>query len=267
MKCALKSIILLLIIPFFLYVPTAADDMETTLTNSIGQTFQLIPSGTFTMGCPSSELGRTEFERSHRVTISKSFYMQTTEVTVDQWKSVMGDNPSEMSECGRGDCPVEMVSWEDAQEFIRRLNAKEGTDLYRLPTEAEWEYAARAGSTKAFSNGEITELECWPDPNLVQMAWYCSNSHYSTHPVGQKQPNQWGLFDMHGNVRELCQDWFGEQPADTVKDPVGPVSGPGHVIKGGCWHSYAWTCRSSYRYWSEPGERDLFTGVRLVRAK
>ncbi|KPA17999.1 Sulphatase-modifying factor domain protein, partial [Candidatus Magnetomorum sp. HK-1] len=177
-----------------------------TFTNSIGMTFVRIPAGTFIMGSPEDELGRWSDEVLHQVTLTQDFYMQTTEVTQGQWKAIMGNNPSYFSNCG-DNCPVEYVSWNDAQEFIQKLNQKEG-DTYRLPTEAEWEYAARAGSTTALANGNLVEKDCNLDVNLNAMGWYCGNSNSETHQVAQKQANAWGLYDMHGNVWEWCNDWY-----------------------------------------------------------
>lgn len=163
-------------------------------------TFNRIPTGTFMMGSPEDEPMRDSDETQHQVTLTNSYYMQTTEVTQGQWKAVMGSNPSWFSDCG-DDCPVEEVSWDDVQEFITELN-KLGQGTYRLPTEAEWESAARAGSMTAFANGDITETGSGYDPNLDAMGWYSCNSDSKTHPVAQKQPNAWGLYDMHGNVWE-----------------------------------------------------------------
>ena len=250
-------------------------------TNSLGMEFVYIKPGTFMMGSPSSEPGRRSDEKQHQVTLTKGFYMQTTEVTQGQWRAIMGNNPSHFKNCG-DDCPVEKVSWNDAQGFIRKLNQKEGTDKYRLPTEAEWEYAARAGSTTVFANGGISELKCGYDSNLDAMGWYCGNSGvtYSgcydasrwggpkcagTHPVAKKQPNAWGLYDMHGNVWEWCQDWYGKNyPSGSVIDPTGRSSGSDRVNRGGSWLSDARGCRSANRRRSKPGYRNRYLGFRLV---
>jgi len=159
---------------------------------------------------------------------------------------------------------VECVSWNEVQEFIRRLNRLEGTDKFRLPTEAEWEYAARAGSTTAFANGGILELKCGYDANLDAMGWYCGNSNVSysgcydasgwggpkcagSHIVAQKEPNAWGLYDMHGNVWEWCDRYGKKYPSGSVTDPEGPSSGSGRVGRGGGWYYNARNCRSALR--------------------
>jgi formylglycine-generating enzyme required for sulfatase activity len=203
---------------------------ETYVSNSLGMTFRLIPAGTFLMGSPSDELGRGSDETQYIVTISESYYMQTTEVTQGQWKAVMGNNPSGFDSCGMN-CPVESVSWNDCQTLIATLNAM-GEYSYTLPTEAQWEYAARAGSDKAFANGIITNTST-ADPNLNLMGWYSGNSNSATHAVAQKLANAWGLYDVHGNVWEWCKDWYDTYPTTSVTDPQGAVSGSHHVARGG----------------------------------
>jgi formylglycine-generating enzyme required for sulfatase activity len=158
------------------------------------------------MGSPPDEPGRQKNEKQHRVRLTQGFYMQTTEVTQGQWRALMGENPSRFKNCGEN-CPVENVSWNRTQEFIRRLNEWENKPVYRLPTEAEWEYACRAGSKAALANGMLTELGCDHDPNLDKIGWYCGNAKYELRPVGLKAPNTWGLYDMHGNAWEWCEDW------------------------------------------------------------
>ena len=153
------------------------------------------------------------------------------------------------------DRPVEQVSWNDVQEFIKKLNQKEGTNKYRLPSEAEWEYACRAGSKTRFYFGDS-------NGSLEQYAWYNSNSSSKTHPVAKKKPNAWGLYDMHGNVWEWCQGWKGDYPSGHVTDPDGPSSGSRRVVRGGSWVSPAGYCRSAFRIRVDPGVWDGFLGFR-----
>jgi len=212
-----------------------------------------IEPGTFTMGSPSSESGRDDDETQHQVTLTKGYYMQTTEVTQSQWKAVMGSNPSHFPSCG-DNCPIERISWNSVQKFITALNEKEKTDQYRLPTEAEWEYAARAGSTTAFANTDISEA-----------AWYYGNAGFKTHLVAQKQANAWGLFDMHGNVWEWCHDWYGDYPTNAVTDPEGLTSGTYRVIRGGDWGYAVQECRSANRSSLIPSGITGTIGLRLSR--
>lgn len=232
--------------------------------NELGMEFVLIPAGTFIMGSPLSEPGRDSDERRHKVTLTRSFYMQTTEVTQRQWQTVMGDNPSHFRDCGET-CPVEKVSWHDTQRFITRLNSMVGANTYRLPTEAEWEYAARSGSQTALSNGIIAETGCGNDANLDRIGWYCSNSDNKSHPVAQKQSNAWGLYDMHGNVWEWCDDWYGDYPSGPVTDPQGPESGLIRVNRGGSWWWFARFCRSANRIRYMPFDHAEDIGFRLVK--
>jgi formylglycine-generating enzyme required for sulfatase activity len=208
--------------------------------------FVYIPPGTF-------------LRFKHEVTLTKGYYIQTTEVTQGQWREVMGYNPSNLENYG-DNCPVEQVSWYDVQEFIHGLNQIEGTDNYRLPTEAEWEYACRAGTSTRFYFGDS-------DTALKDYAWYSGNSNGSTHAVAQKIPNAWGLYDMHGNVWEWCQDLFREYPLSPVTDPQGPQSGAYHVIRGGSWCTSSWLCLSADRSWYTPGGRRPNLGFRVVRRK
>lgn len=236
------------------YPPTPPAPLPRTLVNSIGMQFALIPAGEFQMG---SNDGDEEEKPVHTVRISKPFYLGAYEVTQGQWRAIMGTNPSRFT--GDPDLPVESVSWEDIQEFICRLSQKEGI-TYRLPTEAEWEYAARAGTTTAYSFGNDTT-------QLGKYAWYGGNSGNKTHPVGQKRPNAWELYDMHGNVWEWVHDWFEAYTTGAQTDPTGPSLDPGRVIRGCGWSLEARTCRSAIRTGMTPAPdgRSSRLGFRLLR--
>ena len=222
-----------------------------TYTNSIGMKFAFIPGGEFMMG---SEEEKNE-KPVHRVKINKSFYLGIYPVTQSEWKAVMGKNPSYFE----GDnLPVERVSWNDVQDFIKKLNDKEGGNKYRLPTEAEWEYAERAGTTTRYSFGD-------DESKLGDYAWYDANSGDMPHDVGQKKPNQWGLFDMHGNVCEWVQDkWHGSYyvaPVDGSSWESGDDSF--RVIRSGSRYDHARDCRSVVRDRYDHGGRSL--SFRLLR--
>jgi formylglycine-generating enzyme required for sulfatase activity len=236
--------------------------------NSIEMEFVTIKPGSFMMGSRLSPEqvaekfgGEASWYRDerpqHEVQISRPFYIQTTEVTQKQWEAVMVTNRSQMK--GNVDNPVESVSWDDAKEFIDRLNAKERTRKYRLPTEAEWEYAARAGTTTAFSFGDDIG-------KLKEYAWYRENSEKKTHPVRKKKPNDWGLYDMHGNVWEWVQDWYDDYHSDPVVDPKGPDTGADRVMRGGSWDGGAHFCRSADRVNYSPDYRFIDIGFRLARS-
>ena len=210
--------------------------------------------GTFTMGATSEMTDPYDNEKpTHQVTLS-SYYIGETEVTQALWKAVMGYNPSEF----KGDnLPVEKVSWDDCQEFIRKLNAATGR-RFRLPTEAEWEFAARGGN-------QSRRTQYSGSSNIDDVAWYDGNSGNSTHPVKTKRPNELGLYDMSGNVWEWCQDWYGSYTSYSQTNPTGPNSGSDRVIRGGSWTYYkACICRSSYRLYRSPGGRDYDLGFRLA---
>jgi formylglycine-generating enzyme required for sulfatase activity len=245
------------------HVKKPAGQMATGFTNELGMEFVLIPAGTIFMGSPLDEPGRGGDEGRHKVTLNRPFYMQKTEVTQGQWNAVMGENPSHFRACGEN-CPVEKVTWHDAQRFIARLNAMSGTSAYRLPTEAEWEYAARAGSQTALSNGSIAVTGCAYDATLDRIGWYCNNSNHRSHPVAKKKPNVWGLYDMHGNVWEWCQDWYSDYPSSMVIDPSGPSNGTYRVSRGGSWYCGAQSCRSANRYKVNPDYRNPLIGFRLM---
>jgi len=230
---------------------------------SLESSFVYIAPGTFQMGSPECETGRSGDEIMHEVTLTKGFYMLKTPVTQRQWEAIMGNNPSSFPD-GGDNCQVENVSWNECQAFIKRLNAgKDG--IYRLPKEAEWEYACRAGTTTPLCNGEISEPYCAHDPILSEVGWYCGNSSRKSRPVAQKSPNAWGLYDMHSNVSEWCQDWYGEYDSDSRTDPCGPESAFGKVVRGGSWLSNAKNCRSASRFNWLPEAGIEFIGFRLVK--
>ena len=214
-----------------------------SFTNTAGMTFVLIDGGTFMMGSPGEEPGRDDDEMQHEVTIGKSFFMQTTEVTQAQWEDLMDYNPSSFSDCG-GNCPVESVSLAEVREFIHRLNSFENTGRYRLPTEAEWEYAARAGSRTAFYTGNcLTAEEANFDGRQPLTGCPVGKFRDKTVAVGTFAPNAWGLYDMHGNVWELVQD----RKTDLAEESEKPDKPDGHIMRGGSWLSVARNCRSAYR--------------------
>ena len=233
-------------------------------TNSLGMAFVYIPRGEFMMGSPSNEPGRDDDETQHRVTLTKGFYMGTTEVTQGQWKAVTGSNPSRFKDCG-DDCPVEKVSWNDVQAFIQKLNRREG-ETYRLPTEAEWEYAARAGTTTPFTYGRcLSTNQANYNGDYPLEGCGKGEDRSRTIPVGSlNAPNAWGLHDMHGNVWEWCADWYGDYPSGSVIDPAGPLAGSDRVLRGGSWSSIAGYCRSAYRGYGTPSRRGNNGGFRLA---
>jgi formylglycine-generating enzyme required for sulfatase activity len=213
----------------------AGEEREFEIAPGVKMAMCWCPAGEFVMGSLKGEMGRSDDETQHRVKLSKGFWLAKTETTQAQWQAVMGNNPSRFN---GGSLPVERVSWNDAQEFISRLNAKlalsDGMQM-TLPTEAQWEYAARAGEPGPYSGG-----------TLDQVGWYGENSGVKTHAVGGKKPNGWGLHDMHGNVYEWCTDWYDKQLTNST-DPAGAASGTRRVFRGGGWGSFAVYCRVAYR--------------------
>ena len=230
------------------------------IINSIGMKLVLIPKGTFMMGSPFDEEGASNDEALHKVTISNEYYLGVYEVTQSQYEKVMGANPSEFKGSLReGDSstrPVDNVSWVNAVVFCKKLSKlpeeKKAGRVYRLPTEAEWEFACRAGSvTKYHFEEKLTSASdyAWLNLNMSvrDYAWFKLNSNEQTHPVGEKKTNAWGLHDMHGNVSEWCSDWYGEYPKDPVSDPTGPSQGEYKVFRSGSFdQDLAW-CRSGKR--------------------
>ena len=230
------------------------------ITNTLGMTFNKLPAGTFLMGSPSDETDRAVNEHQHEVTISKAFYMQTTEVTQGQWKAVMGTEPWKGEDYIKegANYPAVYVSWNDAVAYCKKLSVKEGK-TYRLPTEAQWEYACRAGTKTTWSFGNDEKA-------LGNHAWYEKNAYNAgeqyAHQVGLKKPNAFGLYDMHGNVWEWCQDYYKQSPE---KDPTGPASGSFRVLRGGSWGNLTHYTRSADRVRVDADRRDVFYGFRLVR--
>jgi formylglycine-generating enzyme required for sulfatase activity len=258
---------------------THAQDGDKVVTNSIGMKLALIPAGKFTMGSPAAELERDPEELQHEVTISKPFYLGVYEVTQRQWEKVVGKNQSNFKQVD-SDYPVEQVRWTDAVDFCNRLSnfadEKKAGRVYRLPTEAEWEYACRAGTTTPFHFGAGLSSKLanfdgrFPfggadkDANLTKPA-----------KVGSYAPNAWGLYDMHGNVAEWCSDWY---DADYYKNspkenPTGPEKGVVktgfakdffRVVRGGCWLDEAQACRAAYRFRLQSSEPYRWVGLRVV---
>jgi formylglycine-generating enzyme required for sulfatase activity len=220
------------------------------------------------MGSPASEAGRSSDEGPQtEVTISRGFWLGIFTVTQEEWKAVAEDAiglNAEPSYFRGSRLPVEQVSWDDCQQWLRELNTLEAAGhrlppgfQYRLPTEAEWEFACRAGTSTRFHCGD-------GDDQLGDYAWYSGNSRSQIHSVGEKKANPWGFYDMHGNVWEWCEDRYGLLPGGSVTDPRGPAFGVNRVFRGGSWGVAATRCRSAYRVWNKPGYRDYTLGFRIA---
>ena len=252
----------------------SAEGVGKAFTNSVGMEFVTLSAGTFLMGSPDSDRQARAFEKpQHQVTISRPFQIGRHEVTQAQWQAVLGENPYArdrsnpyydlpgMAErINRPNHPA-TVSWNDAQEFIAALNRREGGARYRLPTEAEWEYAARAGTTTRYSFGD-------DERQLDRYAWYGGDFQTGgDHPVGTKQPNPWGLHDVHGNVWEWVADWYDPDyyARSPAVDPQGPQRGTHRVVRGGSWHATATSWRTAFRRDYDPDYRGISIGFRLVR--
>jgi formylglycine-generating enzyme required for sulfatase activity len=258
--------------------PASATVSAREITNSLVMKLALIPAGHFLMGSTRANIARVQRESMtngydnegprHEVTIKKAFYLGVYPVTQGQYRKVMGTNPSWFAASGGGkddvagrytdDYPVEMVSWKNAKDFCAALGKKEGK-TYRLPTEAEWEFACRAGTTTDFNTGDGAA-------SLDRAGWHRGNSDGTTRRVGQLAPNAWGLYDMHGNVCQWCEDWF---DADTYMesarvDPVGPHIGECKVLRGGSFIVVSWGCRSRARAYGRHDNRDTDCGFRVV---
>ena len=253
--------------------PASAPAADQVTTNRLGMQLAAIPAGRFQMGSPDNEPGRRDNEGpQHEVELTRGFYLGVYPVTQDEYQQVVGSNPSRFT--GDGRRPVEQVTWFDTVAFCNRLSEREqlapfyaidgeqvriaGGNGYRLPTEAEWEYACRAGTTTRWWFGD-------DESRLSEFAWYGANSGGTTHPVGEKPANAWGLHDLHGNVWEWCGDWFGAYSSGRVIDPTGPQSGEGRVLRGGSWDYVPRYCRGAFRISGRPVDRDEFLGFRAAR--
>ena len=259
----MKRILSLLTVLFiFVLAVNAQNDSQslepsnkTFTVNGVSFTMVYVQGGTFTMGATSEQGSSDPWDSEkpvHSVTLS-SYMIGQTEVTQALWQAVMGDNPSEFT--GDSHRPVECVSWEDCQTFLRKLNSLTG-QKFRLPTEAEWEFAARGGVNSLGYKYSGSN-------NIGDVAWYDVNSDNTTHPVGTKQPNELGIYDMSGNVWEWCSDWFGSYSSSSQTNPQGSSSGSDRVDRGGGWGNGAGSCRVAMRLWGSPGDRGDDLGLRL----
>jgi len=242
---------------------------EERYENSLGMEFVRVPGGTFIMGT-ATEGPPDSKEIPHQVTLTKPFYLQTTEVTLQQWRAVMG-MPIFGRRKGTGNTPVTRVSWHDSMKFIKKLNEK-GEGTYRLPTEAEWEYACRAGSSDAYPWGNHIECTQAMFSNQPLKADECVEyvksrglTEDAPAPVGSYPSNAWGFYDMNGNVWEWCEDWFDKYPRSAQVDPQGPASGTDKVRRGGSYFSQKGSCRCTNRAYGHPSARYQTTGFRLIR--
>ena len=262
--------------------PTSGDDFNTPLSEGVDLGMNWIEPGTFLMGSPEDELGRFDDETQHQVTLTKGYWLGKYEVTQAQYEAVTGENPSKFIGADR---PVEKVSWNDAMEFCKKLTEiekaagrlPEGYE-YTLPTEAQWEYACRAGTTTALNSGKnlSDKYQC---SEMDEVGWYGYNSgrydsdgnltdNGKTFTVGQKKPNTWGLYDMHGNVWEWCFDryGYGDYPLTAEKDPIGALIGSNRIARGGAWSLKAWQCRSAHRGVPDSDMRASSFGFRVALA-
>jgi formylglycine-generating enzyme required for sulfatase activity len=236
--------------------------VELELAPGVVTRLRWIPPGRFLMGSPENEKGRYGWEGpQHLVTLTKGYWLADAPCTQAEWQAVMGTAPSNFK---GPNLPVEQVSWDECQAFCNRLRERIPGLPVRLPSEAEWEYACRATTTGAFNDEAPCTKPDGKDPALVKLGWFDKNSEGKTHEVRGLAPNQWGLFDMHGNVFEWCADLFSDYAADDQVDPTGAGEGRGRVARGGSWGNVAWGCRSAYRLWRRPGERFDSLGFRLA---
>ena len=259
-------------VTFILWFSGPAFPQNKTFVNSVGMEFVLIPAGTFTMGSPPDDPLRDEGENQHTVTISRPFYLQTTEVTIGQWRKIMTKGPFGFFKRRKGhpDLPVSRTCFYDTKAFIEKLNnLSEGR--YRLPTEAEWEYAARAGTETAYSWGDHIDCDLAMFANKKGRFDNCRAKIKQKGlpldgpaPVKSFAPNPWGLYDMHGNVWEWCKDWYAPYKPGPLIDPQGPKDATYRVRRGGSWFGEGYKCRSANRAYGHPGSRLRNTGFRVV---
>ena len=268
MKTQLGLLLLMLMIAVWCEDSTHGQQSVKPITNTIGMKFNKIPAGIFMMGSPEGEEGRRDRETQHKVTIGTAFYMQTTEVTQGQWKAVMGTEPWKGQEFSKyvkegPNYAATYVSWNDAVAYCKKLSDQE-SKTYRLPTEAEWEYACRAGTQTRWSFGNDEKV-------LGDYAWCYKNANDNgeafAHQVGLKKPNAFGLYDMHGNVWEWCHDYYAEDyyKQSPEQDPTGPITGSFRVFRGGSWYDNSRLSRSAFRSRYVAVFRNYDFGFRLVR--
>ncbi len=261
MKRIFLFFILLTVMPIICF-----GDNEIFVVKEINLEMVKCSAGSFMMGSPEEEFGRFGNEQLHRVTFTKPFYIGKYEVTQNQFVALMESNPSIFLEDNN---PVETVSYDEAKAFCNKLNMKYANILpqgykFDLPTESQWEYACRAGTNTSLNNGKNITSEELPCQSLDEVAWYYKNESEATHIVGQKKPNAWGIYDMHGNVWEWCRDWYGDYTSEEVADPEGPDDGSRRVFRGGSCASRVNFCRSAIRLSSSPDTRRPDLGFRVA---
>jgi formylglycine-generating enzyme required for sulfatase activity len=263
----MKRILMVVIILIWVAVGYASEKITVELPDGAAMEFVWIEPGSFTMGSPSSESSRDSYEGpQHKVMITRGFWLGKFEITQKQWESVMGTTPWSGKKFVQSNPahPAVHISWEDIQAFVHVLNEAAGDSLYRLPTEAEWEYACRAGTTTRWSFGD-------DESQLEAHAWYYDNAwgvglKYAQ-PVGTKLPNAWGLHDMHGNVYEWCQDWVGSYSRGAQINPTGSKTGSDRIFRGGDFFNSVQQARSAHRAGSSPDTRGYHIGARLLKTK
>lgn len=272
MSKILKTVFLLaifIVLGFFPVFSQERYEMFVLIDNNLSETqIEMVtcPAGSFKMGSPLDEDARYKNESQHKVTFTKPFQISKYEITQAQYQAIMGVNPSYFKFENN---PVENVSWEEARSFCDKLNEKYKSSLpqgYRfdLPTEAQWEYACRAGTETQLNSGKNLTTRTGKCLNLDEVSWYYENSDKKPHPVGLKKPNAWGIYDMHGNVWEWVRDWYGNYPSDDVVDPLGPQKSTKRVFRGASWGDYAMYHRSARRIIIDPIYKFIDLGFRIV---